>query len=116
LLVAETFGERVTALHVGTDGSLSDPTVLIDLPAGSGPDGIAVDSQGRVWVPCAYGGRAIAVARDGTIEHEVVGDGVGVNCCAVGGDDGATLFIAVAPMDEAEAASSPAGRIVAFEL
>jgi len=116
LLVAETFGERVTALQVGPDGSLSKPSVLIDMAPGSGPDGIAVDGRGRIWVPCAYGGRAVAVARDGTIEAEIVGDGVGVNCCAVGGDSGDTLFVAVAPMDEAEAAQSAAGRILAFQL
>ena len=116
LLVAETFGERVTTLSVASDGTLTDPTVLIELPPGSGPDGIAVDRQGRVWIPCAYGSRALAVTRDGHIQAEIVGQGVGVNCCAVGGEDGQTLFVAVAPIDEVEAASSPAGRIVAFDL
>jgi sugar lactone lactonase YvrE len=115
LLVAETFGERVTALRVGPDGSLGEASVLVDLPAGSGPDGIAVDAQGRIWIPCAFSSRAVCVARDGTIEAEIVGEGVGVNCCAVG-DGGTTLFVAVAPMDESEAASHPAGSIMAFPL
>jgi sugar lactone lactonase YvrE len=116
LIVAETFGERVTELQVASDGSLHDPKVLIELPAGSGPDGIAVDHLGRIWVPCAYGERALAVTRDGRIDDEVAIPGVGVNCCAVGGADGRTLFIATAPLDEAEAAAHPAARIVALPL
>lgn len=116
LVVAETFADRVTALTIAEDGGLSAARTIVELPPGSGPDGIAVDRDGRIWVPCAYGGRAIAVAPDGRIDDEVVIPGVGVNCCAIGGPDDATLFIAIAPLDEAEAAAHPAGRIVALAL
>lgn len=116
LIVAETFADRVTAFSVGDDGGLSEPRTIVELPAGSGPDGLAAESSGRIWVPCAYGGRAVAVTPDGRIDDEVVIPGVGVNCCAVGGDDGSTLFIAIAPLDEAEAAAYPNGRIIALPL
>jgi sugar lactone lactonase YvrE len=115
LVVAETFADRVTAFVVNDDGALRDPRVVIELPAGCGPDGMAVESSGRMWVACAYGGRAVAVTPDGRIDDEVVIPGVGVNCCAVDDDD-STLFIALAPLDEAEAAAAPNGRIVALPL
>jgi sugar lactone lactonase YvrE len=115
LIVAETFADRVTAFVVDDDGSLRDPRVLVELPAGCGPDGMAVEPSGRLWVACAYGGRAVAVTPDGQIDDEILIPGVGVNCCAVD-EAGRTLFIALAPLDEAEAAASPNGRIVAIPL
>jgi sugar lactone lactonase YvrE len=115
MIVSETFADRVSALTVASDGSLSDRRTLFELPNGSGPDGIGVEPSGRIWVACAYGGRAVAVLPDGTIDDEVVIPGVGVNCCAVS-DDGKTLFIAVAPLDEAEAAAHPNGRIISLPL
>lgn len=116
LVVAETFADRLTSCRVDEDGRLTDARVLLQLPQGSGPDGIAADSTGRIWVPCAYGSSIVVMAPDGTIEATIPGDGDCVTCCAVGGTDGRTLFVALAPMDEAEAASSPAGRIVALSL
>jgi sugar lactone lactonase YvrE len=115
LVVAETFADRVTALTIEADGSLSDPRTIAELPPGSGPDGLTVESSGRIWVPCAYGGRAVAITPDGRIDDEVLIPGVTVTCCAIGADD-ETLFIALAPLDEAEAAAHPTGRIVSLEL
>jgi sugar lactone lactonase YvrE len=115
MILSETFADRVSALTVASDGSLSDRRIVLELPEGSGPDGIGVEPSGRIWVACAYGGRAVAVTPDGTIDDEVVIPGVGVNCCAVS-EDGKTLFIAVAPLDETEAAANPNGRIIALPL
>ncbi|HTW20939.1 MAG TPA: SMP-30/gluconolactonase/LRE family protein [Mycobacteriales bacterium] len=115
LLVAETFADRVTEMSIGRDGGLFDPRPIVELPAGSGPDGIAVTADGVIWVPCAYGERAVAVTRGGEVVDEIRIPGVGVNCCVIG-DDGHTLFVAVAPLDEVEAAAHPAGRILAVPL
>jgi sugar lactone lactonase YvrE len=116
MTVAETFADRVTSFAIADDGSLSDPRVLVELPAGSGPDGIAVDGRGRIWVPCAYGGRAVAITEDGEIDDELSIPGVCVTCCAVGGPGGDTLFVSIAPLDETEAAAQPAGRIISLQL
>jgi sugar lactone lactonase YvrE len=115
LVVAETFGDRLTAVQVGPGGSLSDPRVLVRLPDGSGPDGICVDGRGLIWVPCAYSSRLLAVSREGTIEANLSGGGLGVNCAAVNAA-GDTLFVAVAPMDEEEAAATRGGQIIALPL
>jgi sugar lactone lactonase YvrE len=115
LIVAETFADRLTELSIGRDGGLFDPRTIAELPAGSGPDGIAITADGIIWVPCAYGERAVAVTRTGDVVDEVALPGVCVTCCAIG-DGGRTLFIAIAPLDEAEAAAAPTGRILAVPL
>jgi sugar lactone lactonase YvrE len=116
LLVAETLGDRVTALDVAADGGLGNPQVVATFPPGSGPDGICTDAWGRVWVPCAYGGKVVAVERDGTAAVEIQLPDECVTCCATDGEDGHTLYVALAPLDESEAARVKRGRILAFAL
>jgi sugar lactone lactonase YvrE len=116
MLIAETFGDRLTSMRVAADGTLSDADVLVDLPEGSGPDGIAVDAAGRIWVACAFTSRVVAVTRAGEIDGEVAVPGEGVYCAEVGGNDGRTLFLAIASLDEGLASRTPTGRIEAFEI
>jgi sugar lactone lactonase YvrE len=116
LVTAETLGDRLTVCAVEPDGNLVSPELLAELPAGSGPDGIAVDSANRVWVACAFTSRAVAVTLDGTIDAEIELPGEGIYCCEVGGADHRTLFLAIAPLDESLAAREPHGRIISVPL
>lgn len=116
MFVAETFGDVVTQVDVLPSGSLTNPRPLAQFPPGSGPDGIAFDHLGRLWVACAFSSRAVALNRDGTIADEIVMPGEGIYCCEVGGPDGRTLYLAMAPLDEAEAAATLQGKIVAITL
>jgi sugar lactone lactonase YvrE len=116
LVVAETFGDRLTSMTVAGDGHLHDPEVLVELPTGSGPDGIAVDGEGRIWVACAFTSQVLAVTRDGDVVAQIDIPGEGVYCAEVGGPDGRTLFLAIASLDESVAARTPTGRIEAFDL
>jgi sugar lactone lactonase YvrE len=116
MIVAETFGDRLTELRVAPDGTLSEPRVLIDLPVGCGPDGIAIDRAGRIWVACAFNSHAYAVTRAGEIDAEIEVPGEGVYCPEVGGPDGTTLFLAIASLDEEYATRNVTGRIEAFDL
>ena len=50
LIVAETFGGRLTAFTIGADGSLGHRRVWADLPDGVSPDGICLDPAGAVGV------------------------------------------------------------------
>jgi sugar lactone lactonase YvrE len=71
------------------------------------PDGICLDAEGAVWVADAAHGRLIRVAEGGRILEESKIDGVGVFACMLGGDDGRTLFVSVAPtFHEAEASAN----------
>jgi hypothetical protein len=48
LIVAESYGQELTAFQIAGDGSLSQPRVWADLGDGV-PDGICLDAEGAVW-------------------------------------------------------------------
>ena len=86
------------------------------LPEGSGPDGIALDASGRVWVACWSASRVVALLPDGSVDAEIEFPGEGVYCAEVGGQDGKTLFLAIASLDEAQAARTRTGRVMALPI
>ncbi len=110
LLVGETFGNRVTAFDIATDGELVNRRVWAqfgELPSTSdvaeamanlavAPDGCCLDAQGALWIADAIGGRVVRVAEGGTITEEI-SVGMGAYACMLGGADGRTLFICAAP-------------------
>jgi len=129
LLVDETFGNRITAFDIAADGSLSNRRTWAsfgaapDEPARSegpsvvvAPDGCALDAEGCLWVADAIGGRAIRVREGGEVIDEI-SPGSGVYACALGGSDGHTLYLSVAP-DFLEANRRPAreARILATQV
>src|SRR5262249_7063188 len=61
LLVAESFGARISAFTIEPDGALSNRRVFASLD-GLYPDGICLDAEGAVWVTCAGGHRVVRVA------------------------------------------------------
>ena len=112
LVVAETFGNRLSAFDIADDGTLSDrrdwasfgplPTATDALEAigevAVGPDGISVvDVEGAIWVADAKNNRAVRVRPGGQILDSVGTGGDGCYACALGGADGQTLFLCVAP-------------------
>jgi sugar lactone lactonase YvrE len=109
LIVAETFGRRLTAFDIGTDGTLSGRRVFAELP-GRAPDGICGDAAGGVWVADAAGQACIRVLEGGVIS-DVVATGRGCYACALGGADGHTLFMCTADGYDAAAMASHTGAI-----
>jgi sugar lactone lactonase YvrE len=111
LVVAETFGARLTAFDVAADGGLarrrdwarfSPPPVTTDVGEALGglavaPDGIAGDAEGAIWVADALHQRVLRVAEGGTVLEERPTGGLGVYACMLGGDDGTTLYACAAP-------------------
>jgi sugar lactone lactonase YvrE len=130
LLVDETFGNRVTAFDVAADGSLTNRRTWAafgPLPRESAldkalaefvvaPDGCALDAEGCLWVADGLGNRAIRVREGGEIVDEV-SPGTGVYACGLGGADGHTLYLCVAP-DFLEGNRKPVreGRILATRV
>ncbi|MFD1934956.1 MULTISPECIES: SMP-30/gluconolactonase/LRE family protein [Nonomuraea] len=110
LIVAESWAARLTAFDFGGDGSLTGRRVWARLPDGCAPDGIALEADGSVWVADAGGNRAIRVREGGEIVDEVRTTGDGVFACALGGDDGRTLFLCTAP-DAEKAAEQREAKI-----
>ncbi len=111
LIVAETFGSRLTAFTINADGSLTDKRVIAQLgkaPAWDSletliqlemaPDGCVLDAEDHVWVADAWCGRAVRVSPAGEIVQEVKApEGHGLFSCTLGGPNGNTLMVCCAP-------------------
>lgn len=110
LLVDETFGNRISAFDLRTDGTLGprrDWARFGDLPPSRvlaealphgvvAADGCGLDAEGLLWVADAAHGRVLRVREGGEIAEEI-STPMGVFACMLGGTDGRTLFLCSAP-------------------
>jgi sugar lactone lactonase YvrE len=110
LIVGETIGRRYTAYDIRPDGGLDRRRVWAQFDD-LGPDGCTLDAEGAIWFANAYGTDVVRVREGGEITDRV-DVGQGTYACALGGDDGRTLFILSADSsDEAEVAGKGTGVI-----
>jgi sugar lactone lactonase YvrE len=129
LIVAESFGGRLTAFDVAPDGSLSRqrvwarlgdvPTVFHgDIPDTVAlPDGICLDAEGAVWYADGIRQCVVRVAEGGRELDRISTAPLGVYACMLGGDDGRTLFMCAAPnFLEDERKATREGRILAARV
>lgn len=114
LIVAESYGRRLTAFAIGADGTLGDRRVWAELGDGA-PDGICVDQEGAVWYADVPNARCVRVREGGEVLETVTADR-GCFACALGGEDGRTLFVVAADwsqMGQALAGGEPSGQLLA---
>ena len=95
LIVAETIALRLTAFDVAADGSLSNRREWAPVGLRT-PDGICLDADGAVWIANALAPECVRVAEGGEV-LDVVTTEMPVFACALGGEDGRTLFLMSAP-------------------
>lgn len=109
IVVAETFANRLAVYSVGEDGALT-PEGKIELEDDLMPDAIAADAAGGIWLASVLTAEIVRVDAEGSCErHAVSQNAYG---CALGGEDGRTLFIATAPDYEPESRrANSEGRI-----
>lgn len=115
LVVAETFGSRLTAFTVQPDGTLTGRRNWAEL-AGCAPDGICGDAEGAIWVANARAPECLRVAEGGAVRARVR---TSQPCfaCALGGEDRPTLWCCTAPTSRAdELEGRTAGRIEAARV
>lgn len=111
LIVAETFGTRLSAFDINTNGDLCNRRVWAELPRGAVPDGICLDTDGGVWSASPTTCECIRQIEGGEITHRVEVD-QGAFACMLGGADGTTLYILTADSsDPAECKANRQGRI-----
>ncbi len=101
LIVAESDAARFTRFRIGTGGSLSERSVVAD---GSslgefGPDGISLDEEGCLWAADTIGRRCCRIHDGEIVEAVGAPEGLTVYACMLGGEDGRTLLLCVAPDD-----------------
>lgn len=114
LVVAESFGYKLTAFEIAADGTLTAPRLFAQLTGV--PDGIAATAAGHVWVADALTQpyAALLVADGGEVLATVP---VGQQCLAVavGGADERTLYVCTTPTTDPEQAVAQRGsRIEAY--
>lgn len=111
LIVAETFGARLTAFSIDADGSLLDRRTWAALP-GTSPDGICLDAEGAVWVASPVSRAVLRVCAGGAITHRVPVETQAL-ACMLGGADRRTLYVATGHVsfDREKARRYRSGRI-----
>jgi sugar lactone lactonase YvrE len=91
LIVAESYGQRLTAFDIAHDGGLSNRRVWANA-AGGAPDGICLDAENAVWYADVPNKRCVRVREGGEVVETIDLDR-GCFACTLGGEDGTTLFL-----------------------
>ncbi|HEY4700518.1 MAG TPA: SMP-30/gluconolactonase/LRE family protein [Streptosporangiaceae bacterium] len=92
LIVAESYGQKLTAFQIAANGGLSQPRVWADLGDGV-PDGICLDAQGAIWYADVPNRQCVRVREGGDVLQTIQLDR-GCFSCALGGPNRTTLFMA----------------------
>ena len=112
LILAESYGNKLTAFDIAADGGLSNRRVWADLGDGA-PDGICLDAEGAVWYADVPNKRCVRVREGGEVLQTIELDR-GCFACMLGGADGRTLFLVVRAWSGVEGAAEeePSGQIL----
>ena len=95
LVVAESYGKRLTAFEVRPDGTLHGRRVWARFDEkGVAPDGICLDPEGAVWMASPVSREVLRVREGGEITHRMATTQQ-ATACALGGADGRTLYVTV---------------------
>ena len=100
LIVAETFGKRLTAFDISDDGSLSGRRVWADLGDAS-PDGICLDAEGAIWVASPPTSEFLRVREHGETTDRIPAQNQAI-ACALGGADRRTLYMVTGRVSKPE--------------
>ena len=131
LIVNELFGNKISQFDINEDGTLGEKRdfasfgELGDEPnlgvrignAKILPDGLALDSEGAVWIADTLNQRAVRISEGGDILETVDTAPDGIFAVALGGRDGKTLFMCAAPdWDEASRKAETKGRMLSTQV
>jgi sugar lactone lactonase YvrE len=114
LIVAESYGERLTAFDIAADGSLSNRRTWANTP-GDHPDGICLDAAGAVWYGDVGSSRCVRVREGGEALQSVTLDR-GCFACTLGGADRKTLYMVAAKWPDAMSGGVRTGQVLALEV
>jgi len=92
LIVAESYGQQLTAFDTDADGGLSNRRVWAKVD--DHPDGICLDADGAAWYGDVGNRRCVRVRQGGEV-LQVIDLDLGCFACVLGGPDRRTLFMVV---------------------
>ena len=117
LILAESYGKRLTAFDIAADGGLSNRRVWANLDGGV-PDGICLDAANAIWYGDVPNRRCVRVREGGEVLQTIDLDR-GCFACTLGGADKRTLFMMAAewrgPAHMAAMAEARTGQVLTVE-
>ncbi|MFE7132324.1 SMP-30/gluconolactonase/LRE family protein [Streptomyces sp. NPDC057638] len=113
----DTLAECVARVTVDPEsGHFSTPEPWVTVDPGQGyADGLALDSEGGLWVALWKGGAVHRYTPDGVLDAVVEVNARQVTACAFGGDDYSRLFITTSRLDIAPGDDPAAGTVFAVD-
>jgi sugar lactone lactonase YvrE len=115
LILGETLGGCLTAFDIADDGVLKNRRQWASTWPRA-PDGICLDTDGAIWIANPIAPECARIAQGGEV-LEVVDTGAPCFACMLGGADGKTLFMLIAPSSDAEtAAAEPKGQLIVAKV
>ncbi len=84
LIVAETWGARLTAFDITDSGDLENRRVWATLADGAVPDGICLDEAGGIWAASPSTNECLRLTEGGKVTHRV-STAQGAFACMLGG-------------------------------
>ena len=116
LVIAETFGGRLTAFDIDAHGDLSNRRVWAQLPEGDVPDGICLDAEGAIWIASPTTNACVRLRKGGEVLQRIQTD-KSAFACMLGGDGRRLLYVCTAGShDPARQRASRDGRIESYAV
>ncbi len=113
LIVAESYGNRLTAYDIGPTGDLTRRRTWAE--AGEDhPDGICIDAEGAVWYADVGNRHCVRVREGGEVLDTVELDRGAFACILSRGDQQPQLYVVCQEWGGPEPPSEPTGQIVVF--
>ena len=92
LVVAESYGKRLTAFDVRADGTLANRRIWAAFPEkGRAPDGICMDGEGAIWIASPVSREVLRVREGGDVTHRIAMPDQATACAL--DDSGDTLYV-----------------------
>lgn len=116
LILAESWRHCLTAFRIGPDRQLSERRTWASLEERHVPDGICLDDQGCIWLASPFAHQVIRVAEGGAVREVLEIEDGNPYACMLGGSDGRTLFVCIAPDHDPEVTKQQQrGRVEAWQ-
>lgn len=115
LIVAETWGNCLTAFDIESDGTLKNRRTWAKLEDVY-PDGICLDAEGAIWVAAPNPGEVMRIQAGGNVTHRM-NVSTKPYACMLGGHDRRTLFVCTAGSSNPdEVRANPNGKIEIIDV